>query len=138
MSKKYIVVRSFYEGNGLHEEGQAFEHTDADYIKKCLEDGNIEEVSVEAEGSSDPAPSTPAEGATADPAPLAPDSGSNPEDQDKPQSVQPADSPVPQSPNPAPQQPTQSEIEATLASTEGASSAPSEKPSDPSGDLQIS
>ena len=41
---KYIVVRNFYEGNGLHEEGNAFEHGDSDYIAKLLDDGNIAEV----------------------------------------------------------------------------------------------
>lgn len=37
----YKVTRSFYEGDTLHTEGQAFEHSDQAYIEKCLADGNI-------------------------------------------------------------------------------------------------
>lgn len=40
----YIVKTSFYEGNTLHLHGETFEHTDSEYIQKCLNDGNIEEV----------------------------------------------------------------------------------------------
>ena len=40
---KYTVVRSFYEGNTLHEQDTLFEHSDSDYVAKLLADGNIVE-----------------------------------------------------------------------------------------------
>lgn len=49
---KYVVTTSFYEGNTLHEAGQAFEHQDQEYVQKCLADGNIAETS---EGGSESA-----------------------------------------------------------------------------------
>ncbi len=38
---RYVVARSFYEGNTLHNEGDAFTHEDKDYLQKCLDDGNV-------------------------------------------------------------------------------------------------
>ncbi len=120
MSKQYLVTRSFYEGNGLHEEGQTFEHSDQDYIEKCLADGNIAEVSEGGSESTTPLP----EGATVSDSP------------DTPQAVTPA-APVPQEPQTpvetAPQnppQPSPEEIAATLAASESDSA--------PSGGVEIS
>lgn len=39
----YIVTRSFYEGDILHEQDQPFEHSNKEYVQKCLDDGNIAE-----------------------------------------------------------------------------------------------
>lgn len=97
---QYIVIRSFYEGNTLHEDGSVFEHSDQAYIDKCLADGNIKPADAAAPSAApandldpqqDPAA---AQGAPATDAPLAP----------------PA-------PAPANHQPTPEEIAATLAST---------------------
>jgi len=43
----HIVKRSFYEGDTLHEAGTLFEHSDAEYVAKCLEDGNIADATEE-------------------------------------------------------------------------------------------
>ena len=52
----YIVKTSFYEGNTLHEAGTVFEHSDSEYVAKCLEDGNIAEA---GDDTSTPLPSSP-------------------------------------------------------------------------------
>jgi hypothetical protein len=36
-----IVKRSFYEGDTLHTEGSVFEHSDKEYIEKCIADENV-------------------------------------------------------------------------------------------------
>ncbi len=45
----YIVKTSFYEGDKLHEEGSVFEHSNSEYIAKCLADGNIVDGEAVAE-----------------------------------------------------------------------------------------
>jgi hypothetical protein len=120
---QYIVTRNFYEGNGLHEEGQAFEHQDQAYIEKCLADGNI--APVTEGGSESTTPLVPAQPAS--------DSQNPPQISETPQGVAPISEPQPpivpspslppqelQQPQ-APQQPTQEEIAATLAASEGSS-----------------
>lgn len=78
MSKKYIVVRNFYEGNGLHEIGNAFEHEDKKLIEKELADGNIQEV-TEGSEVKDPAPAVTDESADEAPATGAPKEPTLPE-----------------------------------------------------------
>jgi hypothetical protein len=136
---QYIVTRNFYEGSGLHEEGNAFVHSDQAYIEKCLADGNIAVVAAADGGSesSNPLAEQPQASVSAE----APQTVS-PVDQAPvaPQAVQPVSQPAPQEPvqtqEQTPAQPTPEEIAATLAASES-DSAPSE-PTVPSSDVQIS
>ena len=138
---RYIVTRSFYEGNGLHEEGNAFEHQDQAYIEKCLADGNIQVVEGSESSPATPVSETPADqGVTATPAPLEVASDSSSEE--TPQQVTPVEqapvpqvpvTPQPQEPTPAPVNPTQAEIDETLRASGLESSS-----SNASDEVQIS
>jgi hypothetical protein len=112
---QYIVTRSFYEGNTLHQEGEPFVSEDQAYIQKCLADGNIADsnggseitVPLVEQPQDSASPETPQ---TETPAPEAP------------QSVQPVVAPqVSQLPEQPQLQPTQEEIEATIAASEASS-----------------
>lgn len=125
MSKQYVVTRSFYEGNGLHEEGQAFSHEDQSYVEKLLADGNIAEATAEG-GSESTTPLAEGAPASDSPNPEAPQAVS-PQTPQEPVQTQPE---TPVQPEQSPSQPTQSEIEATLAASEGGSA--------PSSNVEIS
>ena len=98
----YIVKTSFYEGSKLHEEGTVFEHADADFVKKCIEDGNV----VEGEVVAPVVEPTPESDDTSDP--LAPASVNV--------ESQPPEAPVNQSPTEG-VQPTPEDIQKTLSET---------------------
>jgi len=100
----YTVVRSFYQGDTLHTEGEVFTSEDKAVIEKCLADGNIAVADS----------SKPAEGATATEAPLAPEPvvSDSPAEPEQPAQVQ---EPVqPQEPQ-APAQPTPEQIDQDLS-----------------------
>lgn len=109
---QYIVKRSFYEGNGLHEEGNSFSHEDSAYVEKLLADGNIEAVTEGGSESTSPlgteqqgsdSPENPvSQPETTPEAPQAPEAPSVTETQP----VQPVEG-----------QPTPSEIEETLSNS---------------------
>ena len=103
----YIVKTSFYEGDKLHEEGSAFEHSDADYIAKCLADGNIVDGEVAVEATP---PATTESESTEDA------TSTNPLPQNPPV--------VNDVPKPEPgKQPTPEEVQATIASIGSADSS---------------
>jgi hypothetical protein len=94
---KYQVIRSFYEGNTLHEEGQDFNHEDKAYVEKCLADGNIAEVGSEG-GSESSTPLVPTPEQTTELPPQAPPAPQvQPESlssQEQPQVTQPQAQPL--------------------------------------------
>lgn len=106
---KYIVVTSFYEGNTLHEAGQAFEHTDKEYVAKCLTDGNIVEEGTVKSTQIEEAPTPVLEEEATSEGPLVPqpvEPVASEAVSEEPQAVQPVD------------QPTASQIQEDIASVE--------------------
>lgn len=77
---KYKVIRNFYEGNTLHEEGQDFEPKDQQYAEKVLADGNIVEVGSEG-GSESSTPLVPAPEQTTELPPQTPPEGLSSQEQ---------------------------------------------------------
>lgn len=109
---QYIVTRSFYEGNGLHEEGNSFSHQDQAYVEKLLADGNIAVVEGGSESTTPLATEQPGSGSSE--SPETPASPENPQPPQVPEQPSVTES---QPVQPVTGQPTPSEIEATLEST---------------------
>jgi hypothetical protein len=127
---QYKVVRSFYEGNTLHEEGKPFTHGDEAYVQKCLADGNIVAADSGVPNGFPSHENSPAEpGAPASTPPLDPNAGDS-----TPSSQPPASPPVDPNPPISPPttpppgtsgtNPTQAQIEQDMRFANGSGTPP--------------